>query len=138
MRRSAPIFLPLVALAAVWAQAASPPSHPAPSTDVAGAGLAALAEAALGAPLMPPHATERSADGVWRLRGRSRLTAGPEAGWPAAVFLEAAPICATGLDRRDCWRLTRLDLDGAPVAAPNRVARGTPKTAETPGAPAGR
>ncbi|MEC9431983.1 MAG: hypothetical protein VYD87_03655 [Pseudomonadota bacterium] len=132
MRRSAPILLSLATLAAVWAQAASPPSRPAPSRDVAGAGLAALAEAALGAPLMPPHATERSADGAWRLRARSRLTSGPETGWPAAVFLEATPVCEADLDRPDCWRLTRLDLDGAPIAAAGRIAGAPPGTGGTP------
>ena len=36
-------------------------------------------------------------------------------GWPAAVYLEASPICETGLDRPECWRLSRLELDGAPL-----------------------
>ncbi|SDX04364.1 hypothetical protein SAMN05444336_103125 [Albimonas donghaensis] len=125
MRLSATLLLPLVGLATVWAQAAPPPLFPAPSPDEARIGLAALAESALtataaGGPLIAPLVADRApadarADTSWRLRARARLASGPSAGWPAAVYLEASPICETGLDRAECWRLSRLELDGAPL-----------------------
>lgn len=122
MRLSAPLLLPLVGLATVWAQAAPPPLFPSPSPDAARAGLSALAEVALGAPLIAPHVADRAADGAWRLRARAKLSTGPAAGWPAAFYLEATPICETGLDQVACWRLSRLELDGKPLAPTSAAA----------------
>ncbi|MFO7854298.1 MAG: hypothetical protein R6V44_03570 [Paracoccaceae bacterium] len=118
MRVPAPFLFAVAGFAAVWAEAALPPGSPPPAPAALPAteiGLAGALVAAGAAPL-PGLAAAWGEDGVWRLRGRAPLIDGPAAGWPAPLYAEVRPICDAHLERPRCWRVLRLELDGAPLA----------------------
>lgn len=118
MRVPAPLLFAVAGFAAVWAEAALPPGSPPPAPaplPAAEIGLAGALASAGAAPL-PGLAAAWGEDGVWRLRGRAPSIEGPAAGWPAPLYAEVRPICDAGLERPRCWRILRLELDGAPLA----------------------
>ena len=126
MRLHLTAWLCAAGMAAVWAQAALPPAPDASAawssaSAAETSGLRAALEAAGLAP-SPGLAVARGEDGARRLRGRAARLHGPAAGWPAALYAEADPLCDAHLQRPACWRLRLLELDGEALAVPPAAA----------------